>query len=95
MNDYLDKYAADHATATFKPSFGYRLDRDTTGVLIAAKTYDALQSINAIIRDRNIEKYYLTFVLGRFPDRLTVDKPLSKTYNKELDRSKVKVDYQE
>ena len=39
MNDYLDKYAAEYKTATFKPSFGYRLDRDTSGVLIAAKSY--------------------------------------------------------
>jgi hypothetical protein len=30
MNDYLEKYAKSYATATFKPSFGYRLDRDTS-----------------------------------------------------------------
>jgi len=30
MNDYLEKYAEAYKTDTFKPSFGYRLDRDTS-----------------------------------------------------------------
>ncbi|MEI6672766.1 MAG: pseudouridine synthase [bacterium] len=93
MNDYLDKYAEEYKTSTFKPSFGYRLDRDTSGVLIAAKSYEALQYINTIIRERDIDKYYLTFVIGKFPEHLIIKKPLSKTYNKELDRSQVKIDY--
>jgi len=95
MNDYLDKYAEAYKTATFKPSFGYRLDRDTSGVLIAAKSYESLQYINSIIRERDIDKYYLTFVIGKFPNHLIIKKPLAKTYNKEFDRSQVKIDYDE
>jgi 23S rRNA-/tRNA-specific pseudouridylate synthase len=34
MSDYLEKYAEAYKTDTFKPSFGYRLDKDTSGVLI-------------------------------------------------------------
>ena len=93
MNDYLDKYAEEYKTATFKPSFGYRLDRDTSGILIAAKTYEALQYINSIIRERDIDKYYLAFVVGKFPAHLIIKKPLTKTYNKERDRSQVSVDF--
>lgn len=95
MNDYLDKYGEEYKTATFKPSFGYRLDRDTSGVLIAAKSYEALQYINSIIRERDIDKYYLALVIGKFPDHLIIKKPLVKLYNKALDRSQVKVDYDE
>lgn len=95
MNDYLEKYAEEYKTDTFKPSFGYRLDRDTSGVLIAAKSYEALQYINEIIRDRNIDKYYLTIVVGKFPKHILIDKPLTKTYNKTSDRSQVKIDYKE
>jgi len=95
MNDYLEKYAEAYKTATFKPSFGYRLDRDTSWVLIGAKSYEALQYINTIIRERNIDKYYLTFVAGKFPKHLLIDKPLSKTYDKKFDRSQVKIDYNE
>ena len=66
MNDYLEKYAESYKTETFKPSFGYRLDRDTSGVLIGAKSYEALQYINAIVRDRKIDKYYLVLELTKF-----------------------------
>ncbi len=65
MNDYLDKYCQlkeIETSDTFKPSFGYRLDKDTSGVLIAAKNYDSLQYINQIIRDREIDKEYMTVV---------------------------------
>ncbi|MCX6825171.1 MAG: RluA family pseudouridine synthase [candidate division SR1 bacterium] len=95
MNDYLDKYAEEYKTSTFKPSFGYRLDRDTSGVLIAAKSYEALQYINSIIRERDIDKYYLALVVGKFQKHLIIKKPLTKTYNKESDRSQVRVDYDE
>ncbi len=95
MNDYLETYASEHKTDTFKPSFGYRLDRDTSWVLIGAKTYEALQYINSIIRERKIDKYYMTIVLGKFPSHLLIDKPLARSYDKRFDRSHVQVDYRE
>lgn len=95
MNDYLDKYGEQWRTSTFKPSFGYRLDRDTSGVLIAAKSYEALQYINTIIRDRDIDKYYLALVVGKFPGHIVIDKPITKSYNKQLDRSQVQIDYKD
>ncbi len=93
MNDYLDKYAEQYKSGTFKPSFGYRLDRDTSGVLIAAKSYEALQYINSIIRERDIDKYYLAIVVGKFPAHLIINKPIAKSYNKSADRSQVTIDF--
>ncbi len=101
MNDYLEKVVeswklkveSSNVAVTFKPAFGYRLDKDTSGVLIAAKTYDALQYINKIIRERQIDKYYLALVMGTFPDHLLIDKPLEKQYNERFDRAQVKVDF--
>jgi len=93
MNDYLEKYAKSYATATFKPSFGYRLDRDTSWVLIGAKSYESLQYINSIIRERNINKYYLAIVVGKIPKYMLIDKPITKIYNKKFDRSQVSIDY--
>ncbi|HCB51625.1 TPA: hypothetical protein DEP21_03550 [Patescibacteria group bacterium] len=62
MHDLLRAYIP--ATAdTFNPAFGYRLDKETSGVLIAGKTYDSLQYINQIIRDRQIKKEYLAVVI--------------------------------
>jgi 23S rRNA pseudouridine955/2504/2580 synthase len=101
MNDYLEKMVqsaecrvqSSSSAVTFKPAFGYRLDKDTSGVLIAAKTYDALQYINKIIRERQIEKYYLALVIGTFPDHLLIDKPLEKQYNERFNKAEVKVDF--
>ena len=101
MNDYLERYVEmtiwtttkwEDDNETFKPSFGYRLDKDTSWVLIAAKNYPALQYINEIIRDRQMEKKYLTIVVGDFPKHLIIDKSLEKIYDKKFDRSHMVVD---
>jgi 23S rRNA pseudouridine955/2504/2580 synthase len=46
----------------FKPSFCFRLDKDTSGVLIAAKQYEALQYLNKQIKERHIVKRYIVVV---------------------------------
>ena len=49
---------------TFTPSISNRLDRNTSGVVIGAKNYNALKMINKAMRERNISKYYYTIVSG-------------------------------
>lgn len=51
---------------TFKPAFAFRLDKDTSGVLVSAKTYPALQHINALIREHDIHKEYLAITSGNY-----------------------------
>lgn len=50
---------------SFTPALCNRIDRNTGGLVIAAKTAEALRVMNDKIRDREIEKYYLAAVLGR------------------------------
>lgn len=50
---------------TFRPAVVNRLDRNTSGLLIAGKTLPALQQLSALIRSRDIEKYYLACVFGQ------------------------------
>jgi len=76
---------------TFRPSFGYRLDKDTSWVLIAAKTYNALQYINKIIRDREVDKYYMAIVVGSFPQERENTKSLEKWYSQKFGRAQVEV----
>jgi 23S rRNA-/tRNA-specific pseudouridylate synthase len=59
--------------------------------LIAAKTYDALQYFNQIIRDREINKEYVTIVVLSAPDHLVIDKPLEKSYNARFDRAQMNI----
>lgn len=49
---------------SFVPALCNRLDRNTAGLVICAKTFQALQDINNMIRDRQIGKYYLAVVKG-------------------------------
>ena len=50
---------------SFVPALCNRIDRNTGGIVIAAKNAEALRILNDKIRDREIEKYYLCAVQGR------------------------------
>ncbi len=49
----------------FAPALCNRIDRNTGGIVIAAKNAETLRILNEKIRDREIEKYYLCAVHGR------------------------------
>lgn len=53
---------------TFTPALCNRIDRNTGGIVIAAKNADALRIVNQKIRDREIQKCYLCAVKGK-PDQ--------------------------
>lgn len=65
---------------TFKPSICNRLDRNTSGLLICGKTLLGTQKMNQLIKDREIKKFYRTFVKGDFKERVHVDGYLQKDY---------------
>lgn len=54
-------------TSSFTPSLANRIDRNTGGIVIGAKNSQALKIINDKIKNREIEKYYLTIVHGKMP----------------------------
>ena len=56
-----------HAEQRFAPALCNRLDRGTEGLVLAAKTYAALRDLNAIIRDDEMKKEYLTITVGAPP----------------------------
>ena len=58
--------AAEHS---FAPALCNRIDRNTGGLVIAAKNAAALREMNGLIRDGNVEKHYLTAVHGRMERR--------------------------
>ena len=52
---------------SFAPALVNRIDRNTSGIVIAAKTAAALRILNQKLKDREIEKYYLCIVHGKMP----------------------------
>ncbi|MBE7009130.1 MAG: RluA family pseudouridine synthase [Ruminococcaceae bacterium] len=49
----------------FTPALCNRIDRNTGGIVIAAKNAEALRILNEKIKDREIAKFYLCVCLGR------------------------------
>ena len=53
----------------FTPALCNRIDRNTGGIVIAAKTAEALRILNQKIRDREIDMRYLAIVEGTLPKK--------------------------
>lgn len=72
---------------SFRPSICNRLDRNTSGLILAAKSLKGAQFLSEQLARRTVEKYYLTIVKG------VLDKPLSlKGYLwKDEKKNKVKI----
>lgn len=50
---------------SFTPSLANRIDRNTGGIVVGAKNYEALKILNQKIKDRELDKIYLTVVSGK------------------------------
>lgn len=63
-----------------KPYLVHRLDKGTSGVLLIALDPDTQRRLTRLFQQRRVRKYYLCWVVGRFPGGTTrtVDLPLRK-----------------
>ncbi len=61
-----------------RPGIVHRLDRDTSGLLLVARTERAHRRLGRMMRDRAIERRYLALVHGSFPLALKVDRPIGR-----------------
>lgn len=55
------------AENSFAPALVNRIDRNTAGIVIAAKTAAALRILNDKLKNREIQKYYQCIVHGKMP----------------------------
>lgn len=63
---------------TFHPSVCNRLDRNTSGIVAAGKTFPALQQLSKMFHDRTLKKYYLCLVKGNVKKPACIDGYLVK-----------------
>lgn len=74
LTDYVLTYLNDKGDyipekeITFTPAPCNRLDRNTSGIVIFGKNFEALKLLNEMIRERRIRKYYMALVRGRIKD---------------------------
>ena len=62
-----------------RPGIVHRLDKDTSGLLMVAKTDESLRSLAAQLKSRSVTKGYLALVKGRIePSEGVIDAPLGR-----------------
>jgi 23S rRNA pseudouridine1911/1915/1917 synthase len=63
-------------TSTIRPGIVHRLDRDTSGVLVIAKTREALLNLQQQFQNRTVQKTYVTVLYGSLPEVKDVRAPI-------------------
>ena len=64
---------------TKRPGIVHRLDKDTSGLLVVAKTERAQQSLSQQISQRTAERQYITLVHGHLsPERGLIEAPIGR-----------------
>ena len=79
---YPDLAAAARAGAgdPERPGIVHRLDKDTSGLLVVARTPEAYEALVAQLADRSMGRTYLALVLGNVvADEGTVDAPIGRS----------------
>jgi 23S rRNA pseudouridine1911/1915/1917 synthase len=62
-----------------RPGIVHRLDRDTSGLLLVARSEEAHRLLQAALRERLIEREYVALVEGRPPSRTgTIEAPIGR-----------------
>lgn len=63
---------------SFHPGVCNRLDRNTSGIIIAGKTLLGLQTMSDLLKTRNIDKYYQCIVKGKITKKQCIEGYLEK-----------------
>jgi 23S rRNA pseudouridine1911/1915/1917 synthase len=62
-----------------RPGIVHRLDRDTSGLLVVARTEEAHRALQEAVRERRVERVYLALAEGRISARTgTIDAPIGR-----------------
>lgn len=84
LNEYVISYLVNSGQITeqnletFKPAVCNRLDRNTSGLIVAGKSLEGLQIMSKMFKERTMEKYYLAVVSGYVDSSMTIKGYLSK-----------------
>lgn len=70
---------------TFSPSLAHRIDRNTAGMVIAAKNAEALRILCEKIKEKEIEKHYLCITCGHLPK----DKATMRAFHRKDEKMKL------
>lgn len=84
LNEWLIGYLlakgelSESALTVFKPSVCNRLDRNTSGIVLCAKSLRGAQTLGRLLKERTLHKYYQLFVKGRLEEERLIEGYLVK-----------------
>lgn len=87
LNEYVISYLVNEGKLsiedlkTFKPSVCNRLDRNTSGLIVAGKSLQGLQDMSKMFKERTLHKYYLAVVVGAINEPMKITGYLKKNNN--------------
>lgn len=73
-----EKKLTKESLLSFTPSVCNRLDRNTGGLLLFGKTLFGVNTLNELLRNRTLDKYYLTAVKGKVNKEMKISGYLLK-----------------
>ena len=84
LNDWLIDYMltthqmTEVELQTFRPSACNRLDRNTSGIVLCAKTVQGAQMLSEALRSRDLHKFYMLYVKGHLTEEIVLEGYLVK-----------------
>ncbi len=69
-------------TKNLRPGIVHRLDKDTSGLMMVAKTDEALEKLSNMIKEKKVQRHYIALVEGIIgPETATIDAPIGRDRN--------------
>lgn len=93
LNEWLIGYLlekgglSEEELTLYKPSVCNRLDRNTSGMVLCAKTLKGAQLLGGLLKDRTLHKYYQLYVKGHITEEQLIEGYL----HKDVKRNKVTI----
>lgn len=79
LNDIIKDYIG--TKIGFTPSIANRLDRNTSGIVLVGKSYQGLNELSRILKNRLVSKYYVTIVKGKLKNEIVLEDSIIRKNN--------------
>jgi len=77
LNGLLHRYG-DAAAGLPRAGIVHRLDKETSGLMVVARTLEAQTDLVRQLQARTVKRRYVAFVWGNMPDEGTIDAPIGR-----------------
>ncbi len=77
-----EPWRAQNGEVILRPGIAHRLDKETSGVLLVAKTQEYFEYLKSLFKERQIRKEYRAFVYGGFKEEKkqgVIDLPIARS----------------